>query len=57
MVLSAAQYLDDETILAKLPFVTVDEVEEILKKKDAEDETRYVSEQEQPQEEEEVTNE
>ena len=37
MVLSAAEYLDAETVLKKLPFVTVDEVEEILKRKDAED--------------------
>lgn len=36
MVLSAAQYLDDETILQKLPFITVDEVQSILAKKDEE---------------------
>lgn len=36
MVLSAADYLDDETILQKLPFVTVDEVANILAKKDQE---------------------
>lgn len=40
MVVAAAEYLDDETILRKLPFVTVDEVEEILKRKDAETLTR-----------------
>lgn len=36
MVLSAAEYLDTETILSKLPFITVDEVSEILARKDAE---------------------
>lgn len=36
MVLSAADYLDDETILNKLPFVSVDEVAEILARKDEE---------------------
>lgn len=33
MILNAAQYLDDETVLKKLPFITPDEVEEILKRK------------------------
>lgn len=37
MVLLAANYLDDETILKNLPFITVDEVAEILAKKDAND--------------------
>lgn len=36
MVLSAADYLDAETILQKLPFITVDEVAEIMAKKDQE---------------------
>lgn len=36
MVLSAAEYLDTETILNKLPFITVDEVSEIMARKDAE---------------------
>lgn len=36
MVLSAADYLDEETILNKLPFVNVDEVSAILAKKDME---------------------
>lgn len=34
MVLSASEYLDDETVLSKLPFITVDEVPNILAKKD-----------------------
>lgn len=37
MILSAASYLDDETILKKLPFLTPDEVKGILERKDAED--------------------
>lgn len=41
MVMQEAQYLDDETILKKLPNITVDEVEEILKRKDAEDIERF----------------
>ena len=41
MVLSAAEYLDDETVLNKLPFVTVDEVAKILEKKKQEAENRY----------------
>lgn len=41
MVLSAAEYLDEETVLNKLPFITVDEVQDILKRKDAEDMERF----------------
>lgn len=37
MVLMAAQYLDDETILSKLPWLTQEEVAEILKRKAAEE--------------------
>lgn len=36
MVLSAADYLDDETILSKLPFITVDEIYKILSNRDIE---------------------
>ena len=32
MILTAAQYLDDETILKHLPFLTPDEVEGIMKR-------------------------
>ena len=35
IVLSEAEYLDDETVLRKLPNITPDEVAEILKRKDA----------------------
>jgi hypothetical protein len=41
MILAAAEYLDDETILKKLPFVSVDEASEILRKRDAEEMARY----------------
>ena len=41
MILSAAEYLDEETILSKLPFVTVDEVAEILARKDEETQKRF----------------
>ena len=37
MILTAAQYLDDETILKHLPFLNIDEVDEILKKVDEEE--------------------
>lgn len=40
MVLSAADYLDEETILQKLPFITVDEIAGILARKDADDKDR-----------------
>ena len=40
MILSAAEYLDRQTILEKLPFVAVDEVVEILKAKDREEGAR-----------------
>lgn len=40
MVLMAAQYLDDEAILNKLPFLTPEEVEEILRRKDEMDSQR-----------------
>lgn len=40
MLMSVANYLDDETILNKLPFVTPDEVRGILSRKDAENSER-----------------
>lgn len=41
MILSASDYLDDETILQKLPFIQVDEVANILAKKDEESYSRF----------------
>ena len=45
MVLSAAEYLDEETILTKLPFVTIDEVSQIMARKDMETEQQMVMEE------------
>lgn len=40
MVLSAASYLDDEAVLKHLPWLTPEEVDKILERKDAEDAAR-----------------
>lgn len=45
MILSASEYLDDETILQKLPFVTVDEVAGILARKAQDSEDRFDGEE------------
>lgn len=41
MVLLASSYLDDETILSKLPWLTQEEIANILKRKSAEELERY----------------
>lgn len=41
MVLMAAQYLDDETLLNKLPWITPEEVQGILERKDTEEFSRF----------------
>ena len=41
MVLMAAQYLDDETVLSKLPWLSPEEVESIMQKKIAENVDRF----------------
>ena len=41
MVLMAADHLDEETLLNKLPFVTVDEVQDILSRKDIANDARF----------------
>lgn len=41
MVLMAAQYLDDETLLSKLPWLTAEEVELIMQRKTAENIDRF----------------
>jgi len=43
MVMQEAQYLDDETILRKLPNVTPEEVQAILQRRDEEDEARFAA--------------
>lgn len=45
MILSAAEYLDDETVLKKLPFITIDEVKQIMEAKTQEVENRYSDEE------------
>lgn len=45
MILMAAEYLDEETVLTKLPFITIDEVEEILARKDEESYNNYEAEE------------
>lgn len=44
MVLSAAQYLDDETILKHLPFLNPDEISDIMDRKTQEEAARYEQE-------------
>ena len=46
VVLSAAQYLDDETILKHLPFLNPDEVDDILQRLKKEEAERYEDEEE-----------
>ena len=41
MVLAAAAYLDDETVLEKLPWITVDEIPEIMKRRIEEESARF----------------
>lgn len=41
MILAAAQYLDDETILKHLPFLNIDEINDIMIRKDREEAARY----------------
>lgn len=50
MILSASDYLDDETILNKLPFVTVDEVVKIMANKEQESMDRFSPEDIPPEE-------
>lgn len=45
MILSAADYLDDETILSKLPFISIDEIQDILSKKMEEDQGTFEMEE------------
>ena len=41
MVLAAGEYLDDETILKHIPFINIDEIDEILERKDSEEAGRF----------------
>jgi hypothetical protein len=52
MVMLAAPNLDDQTILEKLPFISVDEVDDILARKDGESFSRFEDMQTDEEEEE-----
>lgn len=52
MVMMAANYLDDETIIRKLPFITPDEVDGILARKLSNDTETFEPDTEEPEEEE-----
>lgn len=54
MILSAGQFLDTETILKHLPFLNIDEIDEIMKRKDEEEAERYTALEEEGAEDEEV---
>lgn len=41
MILAAAQYLDDETVLKHLPFLNIDEIKDIMVKRDEEEAERF----------------
>lgn len=43
MILAASEYLDDETVLKHLPFISPDEIESILDKRVKEESSRFVS--------------
>ena len=45
MVMLAAEHLDEETLLSKFPWITVDEIPGILERKDGAEARRYVSEE------------
>lgn len=48
MIMMAANYLDDETVVRKLPFITPDEVDGILARRDRQDQEAF--EDEEPEE-------
>jgi SPP1 family phage portal protein len=43
MILAAGEYLDDETILKHLPFLNIDEIDEILMRKNREEADRFIN--------------
>ena len=50
MVMMAANYLDDETVIRKLPFITPDEVDAILARKALAEQAFVEAAQEQEEE-------
>ena len=57
MVMLAANYLDDETIIKKLPFITPDEVDGIIARKEGKDQSFVTADEPDEEEEEEETGE
>lgn len=51
MILMAAQYLDDETILNKMPWLTPEEVRDVLDRRDETEQQRFATAPEEPTEE------
>ena len=45
MILSAAEYLDNETVLKHLPFLSPDEIETIMENKQAEEAERFIDDE------------
>lgn len=54
MIMMAANYLDDETIIRKLPFITPDEADAILARKTASDQDAFEAEEQEEEEQEEA---
>lgn len=52
MILASASYLDDETVLRKLPFIYPEEIDDILTKRDSSDYQRFTDEDDEEDEEE-----
>lgn len=51
MLIMEAPYLDEETIISKLPNITIDEVKQIMKRKTAEDLDRFAGDDTEDEEE------
>ena len=45
MILSAANYLTDEMVIKKLPFLTPEEAEEVISQRDADQQSQVSSEE------------
>ena len=54
MILAAAQYLDSETVLKHLPFLNIDEIDDIMKNKEKEEADRFAEVEKQMAEQEET---
>jgi transcriptional regulatory protein LevR len=50
MLMLSAEYLDEETIVSKLPFISPDEIQQILERRDAEMQSRLKRETAQREE-------